>query len=160
LVSIKEKRKVTRTIVDIPIGVKPENNSGQGWHVTTLDISISGLQLRSKQPIEVGSIITLEFPKDWQGLTLVANVVRQSGDCFGCQFLGVKPTDQEVLDKAIWKTNICKLAEQYHGDTEKAFRGLDNHTLDSEKMMRRLEELEQEVAILKQVAGYIAKPSK
>jgi len=161
--SIKEKRKVTRTIIDIPISVKSESDPDKKWHVTTLDISISGLQLRSLQPIEVGSTISLEFPKEWQGLTLVANVVRQSGDCFGCQLLDVKPTEQEVLDHAIWQANINNLAEKYRGDPDQAFFGPGyRRPADDEmrRVRRRLEELENEVALLKQSTEYLEMHSR
>ena len=97
----EEKRKVTRTSVDIPISVKSESNTEQAWHVTALDISLNGIQVRSGQDIAIGSTIALQFPTQWKGLTLIANVVRLEGDCFGCQFVDVKPTEQEELDKAI-----------------------------------------------------------
>jgi len=158
-VVFKEKRKITRTIVDIPISVKPESDPDKKWHVTTVDISISGLQLRSSQPFEVGNPISLEFPKEWQGLTLVANVVRQSGDCFGCQFLGVKPSEQEVLDRAIWRTNIHKFAEKLGDGHEQALSGSGSRKLDDEKIhnvQRRLEAIENEVASLKQSSKFFA----
>jgi len=158
-VFFKEKRKITRTIVDIPISVKSECDTDQEWHVTTVDISVSGLQLRSKQPIEVGNTISLEFPKEWQGLTLVANVVRQSGDCFGCQFLDVKPTEQEVLDRAIWKTNIYKFANKLSDDGEQEFSSSGNRKLDYEELhnvQRRLKAIEIEVASLKQSVEFFA----
>ncbi len=146
----KEQRKAARTSVEIPITVEPADGAGEAGHVMTLDISMSGLQLRSASPIEVGSCIALHFPKDWQGLTLIANVVRREGDRFGCEFKNTGPVELEALDKTLWLAHIKKLADQVREEPEPSL------AIGEAEILRRIRLLERELAVLKESAAYLA----
>jgi hypothetical protein len=147
----KERRKAARTKADIPITLRAVDSAGTAGQVMTLDISMSGLQLRSETPIEVGSSIALHFPKEWQGLTLIADVVRRDGDRFGCVFKNAGPMELEALDRTLWLATIKNLAAQVRDEPDLSLMAGES------EIVRRIRFLEHELEILKQSATYLSR---
>ena len=76
---------------------------------------------------------------------------------------GARTCPSLAAELGIHETTIYKWIQQYKSDPEHAFPGSGNLKPDEDeirKAQRRIKELENEVAILKQAAVYFAKNSK
>lgn len=76
---------------------------------------------------------------------------------------GVRTCSSLAEELGVHENTIYKWIQQYKEDPEQAFPGSGNLKPDADelrKAQRRIKELENEVAILKQAAVYFAKSSK
>lgn len=106
-----ERRKAKRMALNIPVSAEIGQN-GQS-SVRAVDISVNGIQIQSDEVLSVGSTIALQLA----GLTLLANIVRRTEDCYGCQFFDVKEDDQYLINKTVWKIDTRNLEEKVISST-------------------------------------------
>lgn len=146
-----DRRKAKRIALNIPLSVELRQNEQSC--AMTVDISVNGIQIQSKEAFDVGSTIALQFPVELAGLTLLAKIIRHTEDCYGCEFFNVNESDQSLIDKAVWKIDMRNLAEQVKDEpnepsSEENSDGLSRIAVGD--ILDRISALEKEIVLLKQ----------
>lgn len=93
---VKEKRFFPRSDVSAPVTITL-GESEQPIDAVALNVSMEGILLQAKQPMEVNSLIRLHLSRELGNIDVVAKIVWQHGDNFGCNFV-----DMSEEARAIW----------------------------------------------------------
>lgn len=146
-----DRRKAKRIALNFPLSVELRQNEQS--YAMTMDISVNGIKIQSKEALDIGSTIALQFPAELAGLTLLAKIVRRTEDYYGCEFFDVNENDRNLIDRSIWKIDMRNLAEQVKDESnepssEENSDGLSRIAVGD--ILDRISALEKEIVLLKQ----------
>ena len=110
-----EKRANPRVSLEIPLKCRLMEGSLHADSISemrkktinskSVDVSLSGMYIRTEQPLSVGTVMALDFslPEKPTELSAFAEVVRDNEEGVGIQFLALKAEDLESLKSTLTK---------------------------------------------------------
>jgi len=97
----KENRSFRRADVNEPVTILLDE-SDQHMDAIAINISIKGILLQSESPLELNSLLRLYLPKELGNINVVARVLWQQSNNFGCNFVDMSEDLREILDQVVY----------------------------------------------------------
>lgn len=96
-----EKRSFSRADVNEPVTVLIDN-SDHPIDAMATNISIEGILLQSESPLEVNSLLRLNLSNGLGNMNVIAKVIWQQNNNFGCNFVDLSEELQVALERVVY----------------------------------------------------------
>ena len=94
---IEERRLFSRADISVPVTIIP-NDLAQPIDAIAVNISVDRILLQTEQHLAIDSLLRLYLPKELGNMDVVAKVVWQQDNSFGCNFMDMPKHERAILD--------------------------------------------------------------